>query len=166
MPAGDRAFWSDVSTAVQKPIVRLVQVVAQSLAHAVNADLTFGAGSEELDTHGFHDTAVNPTRVTPNVPGWYRCRAHLHLAAGVGNTTQMGVGLAKNAGRVAPQNINRPDPTTAALSIASEALISCNGSTDYITAVVQQQNSGAGARDTSVLAPFQSTLEVVWERPL
>jgi hypothetical protein len=166
MPAGDNAAWSDVANTVYRPMVRLVQNAAQPLGHAVNAVLTFGAGSEELDTHGFHDTATNPSRVTPNVAGWYRCRAHLHMAATAGNLTQLGCGLQKNGARVAPQNVVRPDPSTAGSSAASEALISCNGTTDYIEAIVQQQNASAVSKDTSTAAPFVSTLEVVYERPL
>jgi hypothetical protein len=164
--AGDNAVWSDVANAINPPKVRLVQQAAQTLAHATNADITFGAGSEELDTHGFHDTASNPARVTPNVAGWYRCRGHVHVASGGGNLTQIVAGLAKNGARVAPQQVTRPDPTAAAGSAASEALISCNGSTDYITLVAQQQTSTSASRDTSVSAPFQSTLEVVYEGPL
>lgn len=166
MPAGDNAFWSDVQYAVNPPTVRLVQQAAQTLNNGANAEITFGAGSEEEDTHGFHDTSTNNQRVTPTIPGRYRCRGHVHVAAGGGNLTQVVAGLAKNGSRVAPQAVVRPDPTGAAASAASEALIRCNGTTDYITVVAQQQNSAAGTRDTSVSAPFQSTLEVVYEGPL
>jgi hypothetical protein len=164
--AGDNAYWSDVSTTIEKPLVRLIQQSAQSLPSATNTALTFGTSSEDIDTHGFHSTSSNTSRVTPTVAGYYRCRAHLHMASGANNLTQLVVGIGKNGTRVDPHTVYRPDPSTAATGAASEAIVSCNGSTDYIEAIVNQQNSGSTSRDTGSATPFRSTLEVEYIRPL
>jgi hypothetical protein len=148
------------------PLVRLVQPVAQTLTHAANAALTFGTDSEEIDTHGFHSTTTNTSRVTPTVPGYYRCRAHLHMAAGANNLTQLVIGIAKNGTRVTPHMVYRPDLSVNATSASSSAIVSCNGSTDYIEAIANQQNSGSTTRATSVASPFQSSLEVEYLRAL
>lgn len=156
----------DVDVIANPPLVRLVQQSAQSLGSATNTALTFGSGSEEIDTHGFHDTSSNTSRVTPTVAGYYRCRAHLHMASGANNLVQLVIGIAKNGTRMDPQNVYRPDPTTAATSVATEAIVACNGAGDYIEAIANQQNSGTTSRDTSSTSLFRSTLEVEFIRPL
>jgi hypothetical protein len=164
---GARVYANDINDVTyNKPIVRLVQAIAQPLTSGVNADLIFDTGSTEIDTHNFHSETVNPTRVTPTVPGVYRCRAHLHIASSAGNLTQVVMGVSKNGTRVTPHDVFRPDPTTAAGSTNSEALVQINGSGDYITATVQQQNSTAAVKNTSVGAPFASVLEIEYVRPL
>lgn len=148
----------------EKPLVRLIQQSAQSLNNATNTDITFGVGSTDIDTHAFHSESSNTARVTPTVAGYYRARAHLHMAAAAASYTQLVVGLSKNGTRVDPHTVYRPDPTVAATGCSAEAIISCNGSTDYIT-MTANQTSG-GARDTGSATPFRSTLEVEFLRPL
>lgn len=52
------------------PMLRMRQVTAQNLPNGTWTAITWD--KEDIDTHGFHSTAVNPTRITPTVPGWYR----------------------------------------------------------------------------------------------
>src|SRR3982750_3036163 len=91
--AGDIVYASDVQTVKDyttgRPLVRLIQQVAQSVTSQVTpaTAVTFGASSESIDTHGFHDTVTNNTRITPNIAGYYRATGIVWLAGAT--TTQV-----------------------------------------------------------------------------
>lgn len=159
---------SDISeleaSSSEKPLVKLIQQTAQSLANATNTDLTFGAGSTDIDTHGFHSETVNTARITPTVAGYYRCKMHLHMGTAGANYTQLVVGLSKNGTRVDPHMVTRPDPTTAANGTMAETMVACDGVSDYLTMTVNQ--TSGGSRDTGSASPFRSTFEVEFLRPL
>lgn len=164
MTAGDKAFWSDVADTIAPPYVRLVQQAAQSLANATLVAITFGAGSEEYDTHNFHDMVTNPSRITPSVPGIYECTGTVSLVSAA--YTQVYVRFRLNGANVSPWVVT-PTPSaagTGAVSLQSTVRIPCNGTTDFIE-FLAQQTSGA-ARNTDASAGFASTLEVVRFRPL
>lgn len=154
---------TDINTLIKKPVVRLVQKATQNLADgaAGNSAITFGTGSEDIDTHGFHDTATNNHRITPNVPGYYRLRGYLYMAAGT--YSQLVIGFLKN-GATLHYEVERPDPASAAVGAKAEIEISANGSGDYFQFNGQQHSGGTKA--TNVTAGFESTFTCEWMRPL
>lgn len=170
--AGDPVSSSDVTATedytIRKPIVRLVAAAAQSLTNNTTTAITYGASSEDIDTHGYHDTATNPSRVTPLIAGYYRCTAHTSMNTASGtNYTQVAAAIGKNGTRFAPQTIHRPDAASnAGANAQTTGIVSLNGSTDYVEHFGSQTNGAATAQNTTVSVGFQSTFEVVFERPL
>jgi hypothetical protein len=154
---------SSLETGTQ-PLVRLIQQSAQSFTTGVVAALTFGASSEDIDTDNYHDTVTNNSRVTPLRAGYYEVNVTMSLAAGASSYVQIVAAVAKNGTRVDPQAIMRPDPTTAATSAFTSAMVSCNGSTDYIEAYGQQTSSGS--QNTNTSTGFRCVLEVKYLRAL
>lgn len=146
-----------------KPLVRLIQQAAQSIANTpATVALTFGSGSEDIDTHAFHDVSTNTSRVTPTIAGYYRCTATYAVAANT--ATQLLVVLGKNGALVQPLVRHTPAATSAAKSVTTTAILSANGSTDYFEMLVQQ-NSG-GALNTQVGGSVNSVFEVEFLRSL
>ena len=155
---------ADVDMIVARPIVRLIQQSAQSYSSSSAAALTFGSGSEDADSHNFHDTVTNNSRVTPTRAGWYTCRVTGSFGTPGSAFTQIAVAPAKNGTRVDGQVISRPDAaSTAGAGAQCTALIYCNGTTDYVEGYVQQNSSGS--QNTSTTATLRSTFEVLFERP-
>jgi|ERR1700754_10862 len=158
MAAGDIIFWSDVADAIRPPVVRLTQQAAQSLANAANGAITFGAGSEDIDTHGFHDTTTNTSRITPTKAGRYRVKGTVALSAQ--NTVSLfAVFIGKNGTSVQPFSRSKPGVvSTSTLSHDAEAIVELNGTTDYVE-VYANQTSG-GALNTQASGGVNSTLEL------
>lgn len=169
MAAGDPIKATDDDTVVQsssaKPLVRLIQQIAQSLASGTITALTFGAGSEDIDTDGYHDTATNPSRVTPLVAGYYRLTAGINFVAS-GTTTGIQALTAKNGVAQSPSQRHRPNVTVIVAGAQSTSIASANGTTDYFEALGWQLDSGAAARLTNIGSGASSTLEVEFLRPL
>jgi hypothetical protein len=142
MAAGDKAFWSDLANAVFPPLVRLVAQTTQAIPAATAVQ--FGAGSEEVDTHNFHDAVTNNTRITPTVAGWYRLTATANFQAAA--FSNLLIVFRKNAANVAPLMPTHPD---AALSQAVGqqlvATISANGSGDFFEMVTQSTPAGTAS---------------------
>lgn len=164
MSAGDKANWADVADAIRPPLVRLVQQAAQSLTSGVAAAITFGAGSEEIDTHNFHDTVTNNTRITPTKAGYYRLTGQVNIVAGTALVQILGL-LRKNGANVDPLMPWRPDAASNAATCAIvTAMVSMNGTTDYVE-LICQQNSG-GAINTNAAAGQRSVFELEYRSPL
>jgi len=165
MAAGDKAFWADLANAISPPIVRLVQTAAQTgLTSGSAFVLTYGSGSEDVDSHNMHDPTTNPSRITPTVAGWYE---YIVTASFVTPTThtQLLTGLRKNGANFPPLVVLRPDAASAAAnSIQASGRVSVNGTTDYLEHVAQV--NGTGTLATNVTAGFQSIFELKFERPL
>lgn len=151
-----------------KPLVRLVQQAAQSIASATDVAITFGAGSEDVDTHGFHDTSTNTTRVTPTVPGWYRLNGTVWMAADT-DVINLIVGFGRNGSQMAPKNrLVLQSTATASIprSFNATAMLSANGTTDYFELYVAQQQAAAAALNTLASGSTSSVFEVEYLRPL
>lgn len=161
MAAGDKAYWSDVANAIRPPRVRLVQQALQSIPNVTATALTFGAGSEDIDTHNFHDTATNPSRITPTVAGDYQVTITVSFASNT--ATQLYAVVGKNGTPVQPLERQTPAATAAAKTVAAQATVSCNGTTDYLEGL-GSQNSG-GALNTQVGGGINSVLEAIYLGP-
>jgi len=152
----------------EKPLVVLVQQSAQSIPSATDTAVTFGASSETVDTHGMHDTGSNTSRITPTVAGWYRLVGVVPMAADT-DVIDYRVSLAKN-GTALPGRVRWPMPSTATAStsrsLATTALVTANGTTDYFEVMVQQVQAAAASLNTNVAATFSPTFECEFVRPL
>jgi hypothetical protein len=170
MPAaGDTIFAIEIqdliNATIAKPLVKLrAGASAQSFADNVAAPVQFGASTEVVDTHNYHDTVTNNTRVTPTKAGWYRCTGIVWIGAGT-TTLQIYAGIYKNG---AAENINRVKPaaTATACSADVEAVVSLNGSGDYVELYGFQDDSGGTARTVTTGAGTACVLEVEFLRPL
>ena len=144
---------------LNKPRGRVRQTTTQTgIVNSTNTALTFT--TEDIDSHNYHSTSVNPSRVTPLLAGDYRVSGALSLG---GNTdyTQVQVFLAKNAAALAPACRIVPGTSSQTLVIGTTAIIQCDGATDYFEVYYQATRSGAGTTSTAVSAQFASILE--WE---
>jgi len=146
-----------------KPIGRLVQQAAQSIPDATVTALTFGAGSEEFDTHGQHDTSTNPSRITPNLAGYYRFTG-VYYTATMSTPVSIDASFRKNgSGSIASGGRYIPSSGTAQ-GVLATCTQPMNGTTDYIEFMAFQDS--AGAVNTNVAGRFTSWLEWEFVRPL
>lgn len=143
------------------PVGHLIQQSGQSITNGGAAALTFGTGSEVFDTHNFHDTSTNNTRVTPNVPGYYRFTASVNFPAAT--YTQMGIAVSKNGTRLSPQTISRPDPASGSQQIQTTVTAVANGTTDYFEAVASQ--SSGSSQTTGVSSTFETSFDWAYIGP-
>lgn len=159
MPSpGGRVYADELDALINRRVCRLRQTAAQALADNTAVAVSFGAGSEEIDTHGMHNEAVNPTRITIDKAGVYDCRGGVMFAT---QTTPVvsaayirisGTGLA-TGGRWQPPNhiVSLNTFAVAELDVG-----------DYVELIAQQDS--AGAANTSVSSFFSSSLEVIYLR--
>ncbi len=143
-----------------KPLVRLVQAVAQSIADNTVTALTFS--TEDLDTHGFHSTSSNTSRITPTVAGYYRLHG-VYLTTYPSSLATMGAAIGKNGSAQAPWARGNPNLGGSRTSEVT-AILSANGSTDYFELLAYQDS--AGSANTAVGGAFSSVFECEFLRPL
>jgi hypothetical protein len=170
MAAGDPIPYSDLQAIIngstQKPLCRLVQQVAQPLTSGTDATITFGTGSEEIDTHGLHDVTTNTTRITPTLAGYYRLTGTVYLAAST-TVTSYWSNIAKNGSIQSPRSrmvLPATATTSFSRSLTVSLMLQANGSSDYFE-LIGQQTSGA-VLNTAVGAGTASVLECEFLRGL
>lgn len=155
---------------VNRPLVRLVAPTTgtQALPHNTSTIIQFGSGSTVIDTHGFHDEAVNNTRITPNVAGiyevngavWFATRTdYILLHASIGfNGSEV-----SSAPRLAlPSTATASQPRSQHISPLQ---VEFNGTTDYTELRGIQANAASAASTTSATLPFLSFFQVKFLRP-
>lgn len=157
---------ADVQDVIERPAGRLVQQSGstQTLAHGAGVAITFGSGSEDLDTHGFHSTASNTDRVTPTVAGWYNVRGSVAFA-GRSDYTGLEVTLAKNGSAYPPAHAICPGNSNRTQVLTASAKIFCNGSGDYFHVLARHFNGASSSVSTVVSTQFASALEWEYDRP-
>lgn len=153
-----------------RSLVRLVATSTQSLTNNTNTAILFGAGSEDIDTHNYHDTATNTSRVTPTLAGYYECFGTIMFGART-DYTNLNAWIRKSgASNLAGGTRNggafgSPAGSQVNTGVAF-ATVSCDGVTDYIELVGNQSNTAAAAQNTNQSSQFSSCLEVRYLRPL
>lgn len=168
--AGDPVYIADTAAiedaTTGKPLVRLVANAAQSLNDNTSTAITFAA--EDIDTHGFHSTVTNTSRVTPTVAGYYRVRGTVVFGSRT-DYSDVNVWIRKNgvtnmapASRCGYSGIT----TTAVETGIAEVIVDMNGTTDYVEVVANQNNLANVAVSTNQSSQFSSALEVEYLRPL
>lgn len=146
---------------VNRPIGRIVASGTQALADNTTVAITF-SGTDEIDTHAFHNPSVNNTRVTPTVEGYYMFRGigffQAQATPVISETT-----IRKNGSTMLPAAGRYPG-STQAFSLPAIVFVEMNGTTDYVELTMLQDSAGADNTNQSV--QFSSTLEWEFLRPL
>lgn len=128
---------------------------AVSIGDASQTTISFNSvGHVELDDLGWHDPAVNPDRVIPNIAGWYRISGCYTTAASTAYTRLNCLPLKNGAGITCTKtDVMWPGPTesvNASVGFTSR-LIQANGTTDYFGVSVFQNSAGSLNGDVSLL---------------
>jgi hypothetical protein len=143
-----------------KPLVRLTASGTQSLADNTATAIAFTV--EDFDTHGFHDTATNNSRITPSVAGYYRATGGAAFEAQA--TPVVSQAYIRKNGSSGMATAGRTAPGTQAFTLITSVIVSLNGSTDYVELVMQQDS--AGADNTNQSSFLTCSLELEFLRSL
>src|ERR1700755_1721095 len=159
MAAGDPIKASDSTTIAQAstlaPIVRLIQQVVQAVAaSSVDTAITFGSGSEDIDTDGFHDTTTNTSRITPTVAGYFELSGVYSSAS---NASSMGASIGKNGTRVPSGQLESVATADNRGIVTGPVILTANGSTDYFELYARQGT--AGTVNTFISGQFACILQ-------
>jgi hypothetical protein len=169
--AGGYIYASDVNYIIarsyDKPICRLVQQSAQSFADNTATAITFGSGSEVVDSANMHNVSSDTSRITPTVAGWYRVSGKLVVPAGT-DYASLEIYIRKNGSTNIP-SVSRegPNATSSSRTIYVDHLVDFNGTTDYVELMATQDNTSSASRNTpSNGGSFSCTFEAVYEADL
>lgn len=157
------SIYDTVSFLLNPPMVRLHQTSAQSIPNATYTVVTWNV--EDIDPYGFHSPTVNPTRITPTVPGWYRGWMSCGFLDQVSTGDLRTVILSKNGARARARRDLKP--STHSQNRAPHGVpffIDCNGTTDYLEMTVYQDSGAARALGTTVT--IQPEFFMRWWGPL
>lgn len=138
-----------------KPIGRISASATQAVP--ITTQTAFLMGAEDYDTHNFHSTSVNSSRITPTIAGYYRFAGVSFWAAQTGTTLQQVV-FRKNGTTNLPPAWRALGETAGTWSSGAVVLTQpFNGTTDYIelTAIL------GVAITTALSVQFATTIE--WE---
>jgi hypothetical protein len=131
----------------QKPICRVVANATQSIPDNTATALTFL--QEDIDTHGFHSTSANTSRITPTVAGIYRFYSNCIIG---GRTDYASVEThirINGSTNLAPSDRQGNEVNAVAFTVQAEAWVNMNGTTDYAEAIVTQDNTANVAQVTN-----------------
>jgi len=161
---GAKTYADDINdireATVERPLGRMVQTVAQSIPDNTLTALTWT--TEDIDTHGFHDTVTNNTRITPNVEGYYEF-SFTYYSALQTTPADMDVCARKNGSGTIASGTRTPGAAVAT-GVSGTTIVSMNGTTDYIEILALQNSSGAV--NTNVSSRFSSHVTWKFLRPL
>lgn len=157
----DEDFASIKAASDEKPVVFVYLSGTQSIADNTLTALSFGA--ENFDSHGFHSTSVNPTRVTPSVAGIYRVSGTAYLQAGT-DYTSVRVGARMNGASVQAPAAQSGEDVNAIAGWFFQTMLSFNGTTDYVEMVITQDNVANTARNAQASNPLITEFELEYLR--
>lgn len=179
MPAGgDKILIADYNgvagASLVKPVVRLVQTVAQSIPHNVAAGTALTFAAALIDTDGYFNAGTSTTRVTPSKAGYFRVTGAVFMAAfnSYGAVScwirKSGSTAFAPAGRLGGGALVKAPGTTAEIAgVACDGLVDMNGTTDYVELMVQHNaTTGTAAQLTNVSSQFTSAMTLIYERGL
>lgn len=165
--AGDEITAADLTAledlTINGPIGRLIQTVAQTgIASNTATAITFT--TEDIDSHGFHDTGSNTSRVTPTIAGYYRVHGSVSLA-GATDHTIVEAFIRKNGATGMPPAFRLATTFgNQTLVFGATALVEVNGSTDYFEICLRATKT-AGTIATVISSQFASALEWTLAQP-
>jgi hypothetical protein len=111
------------------------------------------AYTELLDRSSWHDASTNPTRITPNIAGYYRVTSGASWATnttGVRQVTVLKNGTAYNLGTFG----NIIGAASNSMQTSTTGIIAMNGSTDYLEQQVAQTSGGSLTYSTQFNVEF------------
>ncbi|WP_033338961.1 hypothetical protein [Catenuloplanes japonicus] len=161
--AGMKLTPARLNLMADRPVTRLILGADQS--HPTSGSgfpVVFGGTSVEVyDTHDFHSTTVNPSRVTPSVPGTYLCQGTVWWASNA--TGERRAIIARNGTLMAPSE-RIANLTATPMSVSVQRLIECNGTTDFVELFGWQTSGGAlnmlgtGSETSTITCVFEVSL--------
>ena len=125
------------------PMVKVRQTTLQAIANNTWTALTFQ--TEDVDTHGFHSTSTNPSRLKPTVPGWYTGYGGVSFASNASTTTRRLMRFAKNGTTFYDRSDSLAPSPAANLVVKGVAFgpLYFNGTTDYLEVQAYQDSGGS-----------------------
>jgi len=148
--AGGIIYASDINRALRGGAERPLCIVRRAtMPYAIaNNGAVIPWDVETKDTHGWHDTVTNSSRITPNVAGWIEFEALITWAASSA-TGRRAVAFRKNGSTTVYSTII-VGTTTGNTATYGATEFEMNGTTDYVE-VFAYQNSGGNfnIEDTS-----------------
>jgi hypothetical protein len=152
--AGDIITAADMNRALsgspEKPMCILRRSTNLTVATAVQTAVPWDV--EDLDTHGWHSTSVNTSRITPTVAGWIRFSGQITYGAAAGGPGRRALQFRRN-GTTAHWGELIPGLAAANLAPFASRDISMNGTTDYIE-LVAFQDSGSSITTADLTNTF------------
>lgn len=122
---------------------------------AANASSTVSFDTDAYDPFNWHNPASNPTRVTPNLPGWYDVSWNAVWEAGGGTYTRTLTGILVTGGLPNPWRRVDQGASEAAsgnfTAAASAGWLQLNGTTDYVEMERFQSNGSSAARTLNAM---------------
>ncbi len=160
---------SDADAAMTVPMCHLVQQVAQSgWTTSTPTAVTFGSGSEVIDTDALHDTSTNTSRVVIGKKlGWWEVSG-VYCPAGANTaTTLVRSMIYKNGNLIAGAFAGIPQSSiTAFVAVPTPViLVEATSVTDYVE-LMGFQTAGSGTIGTAGINIYvASSITAVWQRP-
>jgi hypothetical protein len=140
------------------PVGRIRQTTVQTgLTDNTAFAVTFD--SEDFDSHSFHSTSSNNSRVTPTVAGYYRVSGIVTMG---GQTDYTGIDAYIRTTGVTPTNGAArltPSATSTTIGVAVNDIVVCNGTTDYFELVGRADRTGGGTSATAASAFLGSVMQ-------
>jgi hypothetical protein len=135
-------IFADLTFLMQRPMIKLRQTLTQSAATGVWVGINFNA--EDIDPFNWHNPSVNPTRIIPTFPGWYRGWFGTGTSNIVGGTSRSGY-CNKNGSTLGGRAYSFHKPPVVATNVAfrSTFFLPMNGTTDYFEAMFFQDSGSA-----------------------
>jgi hypothetical protein len=160
--AGNDIFASDINAVAAGSTATIpLCIVRKSVLPAAVASggvaLTWDL--EDVDTHGWHSTVTNTSRITPTVAGWIRFTATIHFAANA--TGRRGVGIRVN-GVTINYGVIVPGSAAGTQGVTVTRTLPANGTTDYFEAFAFQDSGGA----LNALDGSSTVFEAEYRRPI
>lgn len=143
-----------------RPLVRLIASGTQSIPTGTSTAITF-TGSEDIDTHNYHNPASNTSRITPLIAGYYQLSGFFVITT---TTAQCEAYIGKNGSGVAGGSREGVITTGAARGYFATAMLQANGSSDYFE-LMGLQSSGSSV-STNQSGRISCTFEMEFLRPL
>ncbi len=142
------AYLTPEFTAVQA--ARLTRTAVQSIPH--NALTAIQFDTEVFDVTAMHDNAVNNTRITIAVPGYYTVGANVEMVQAA-DYTRIIVAIRINGGNRIVFSQNNPVPVNLAQRYAVSTMMQFVAG-DYIEAEVLHQNGAGVARNLNLTGDY------------
>jgi hypothetical protein len=143
-------------------VAQLYRAAAQTLTTSTATDIIWDTAT--LDRLGGWSSTTNPTRWTPNIPGWYLVQGFVGYAAHATGTRR--AALRKNGSSYVPGSFVQDAPASASFTFRVHTpmlLVQMNGTTDYLT--VEAYQSSGGNLDTLATSDGNPNLTVVYAGP-
>ncbi len=163
--AGDIIYATDVDICLCQ-LVQQTGAAQTGWTSATPTAVTFGVGSETVDTHNAHDTGSNTSRINIGVKlGWWHIEG-VYVPVNQNNTTLIRAIVGLNGNLIPGSFTGLPftSPGTSLIGITTRAiLVEATSASDYVE-LYGYQTAGSGSIGTAVNSYAASSLSAIWQR--